>query len=451
MDGTPPAQDGREVPSGDLAVVLAVAALPAPPGDDRLPVAWAAADVGIRRFCLDLAVACRHAPHEAGPLLSRTFRRTHPLGSRGRRLAASVVYGQIRHEAVLGLLLDAIGAPAADPLARYLAWLVLVEGLDPDVAARELPGPDWTRLGEAPALVAAHAAALDPVDALALGGSLPRWVAAAWLEALGAEAADLIRALSSRPPMVARVNLSRGSRDDLVRRLATEGIPARPGPHAPASLVFDDRRNIHMLKSFREGLFEVQDEGSQLVSLLTAVGPGVRVVDACAGSGGKSLALADTGADVWALDVRAAALEDLAWRSSRAGFRLRADRILPRGPLPVPAGWADVVLVDAPCSGSGTLRRHPELRWRLDQTRVRGLADDQGTILARAAPLVRPGGALVYATCSLLAVENQAVVRDFMADHEDFSEEAALGDGGVLWPHRSGTDGFFAVRLRRAA
>ncbi|MBN1335602.1 MAG: RsmB/NOP family class I SAM-dependent RNA methyltransferase [Deltaproteobacteria bacterium] len=433
----------------DLAIRLASAALPGLAGPDRLPVAWAAADVGVRRFCLDLWSACLDAPHEAGPLLSQSFRKTRSLGSRGRRLAASVLYGLIRHEAILGLLLEAVDAPPADPLARYLGWLVRVEGLDPELAARELPGPAWGRLADAPSIVAARCAHLDPVDGLALGGSLPRWVAEEWLAALGEESADLVHALSERPPMVVRTNLCRNTREELARRLAAEGVPARPGPHAPAALVFEDRRNVHLLPSFREGRFEVQDEGSQLVARLVGAAPGVRVVDACAGAGGKALALADAGAEVWALDVRAPALADLAWRSTRAGVPVRVDLVRPDGPLPVPRGWADVVLADVPCSGSGTLRRHPEVRWRLHPSRVQGLAAEQAGILARTAPLVRPGGALVYATCSLLAMENQDVVAGFLDRHPDFSRGACLGEDGVLWPHRAGTDGFFAVRLER--
>jgi 16S rRNA (cytosine967-C5)-methyltransferase len=330
-----------------------------------------------------------------------------------------------------------------------LAWLVAGDGLDPAVAAPQAQGIDFALLRRLPALVAEHARRLDPADALALGASLPRWLASTWLDELGEEAGDLAAAFAARPPMTARVNTSRIGREDLAARLAAEGVPTVPGRLAPHALIFADRRNIHVLPSFREGLFEVQDEGSQLLAGLVGARPQTRVVDFCAGAGGKALALCDAGAEVVALDVRTDAQRVLERRMGRAGLRIQFRPMEEDGPVPVEPGWADVVLVDAPCSSSGVLRRHPELRWVLTPALVAERAALQRRILARAATLVRPGARLVYGTCSLLRAENQGNLATFLADHPDFAVVERLGQDGVLWPHRTGTDGFFGVALVR--
>jgi 16S rRNA (cytosine967-C5)-methyltransferase len=444
---------GHLVPGSSVdeieAADLATAALDAAAEQPRTSLVFAIGDGPIRRTALGLWGELRDDPGHAGPIIHHGFRRADRLGSHGRRIASAVVYGFIRFEKIFDLLLPLCHASVDDPVARYLAALVLLLGLPTEQAEKERPDLIFGPFAHAPQTVADLASGMDPVDALALGGSLPRWLARTWLAALGAEAGALLAAFGTRPPMAIRVNLSRTSRTDLAARLREEGVPTVPGTLAPTCLVFEQRRNVQVLPSFRAGLFEVQDEGSQLVAALVDALPGERVVDFCAGAGGKSLALADRGARVHALDVRTDAFEILRTRAFRAGFDIVTDSLGAADPLPVAPGWADAVLVDAPCSGSGVLRRHPETRYRLDEAFVARCAQTQTTILERASSLVRPGARLVYATCSLLPQENQEVVEAFVKRHPDFVPIRRLGCDGILWPHRTGTDGFFGVTLER--
>ncbi len=432
-----------------IAVGLATAALPTPPATPPPRLERVALPGLVRGVTIELWQQINAEPHAAGRILSQRLRRDRSLGSKGRRTASAVIYGLIRHGEVLRLLVRCAGGDPADPLHLYLTWLVVGDGLDPALAAEQLPGVDFALLTDARAIVSEQAVGLEPAQALALGGSLPLWLAQTWWQELGAEAGELIAAFAQRPPMATRANSSRIDRASLAARLAQEGVVSTPGRLAPHSLVFEDRRNIHILPSFREGLFEVQDEGSQLLAELARPSPGAHIVDFCAGAGGKALALADAGARVLALDVREGALRIAERRMARAGQSIRYQLMEEHGPPPVEAGWADTVLVDAPCSSSGVLRRHPEMRWRLTPAWVQDRADLQRSILARAAPLVRPGARLVYGTCSLLRQENQAVLADFLAQHPSFEVQERLGDDGVLWPQRTGTDGFFGVAMVR--
>jgi len=434
-----------------IAVRLATAALPHPPSTPRPRLEAAARPGLVRGVTTELWQQINADPPAAGRILSQRLRRDRSLGSKGRRTTSSVIYGLIRHGDLLRLWVDRIGGDPSDPHHLYLTWLVVGDGLEPDLAAAQLPALNFAKLAQAEALVAEHASTLSPAEALALGGSLPLWLAETWWNELGPEAGELITAFAQRPPMAARANQSRIDRETLAERLATEGVIATPGHLAPHALVFHDRRNIHILPSFREGLFEVQDEGSQLLAALAQPSPGARIVDFCAGAGGKALALADAGARVQALDVRDGALRILERRMARAGQSIRYQVMDESGPPPVETDWADTVLVDAPCSSSGVLRRHPEMRWRMTPAWVASRASLQRGILARAATLVRPGARLVYGTCSLLRAENQEVLTHFLDAHPDFEVVERLGDDGVLWPQRTGTDGFYGVAMVRRA
>ena len=432
-----------------IAVRLATAALPTPPTTPPPRLEQAARPGLVRGVTTELWQQIRTTPQDAGLILSRRLRRDRSLGSKGRRTTSAVIYGLIRHGQLLRLLVERAGGDPDDALHLYLCWLVLGDGLDPKLAEVQQPGVDFALLNRAQEVVAEHAATLEPAEALALGGSLPLWLAEIWWRELGPEAGALIAAFAQRPPMTTRTNSSRTDRDSLAKRLAQEGVRSTPGRLAPQALIFEDRRNIHILPSFREGLFEVQDEGSQLLAALARPSPGARIVDFCAGAGGKALALADEGAQVLALDIREGALRILERRMARAGQSIRYELMDPTGPPPVEPDWADTVLVDAPCSSSGVLRRRPELRWRLTPAWVAERAELQRNILARAAHLVRPGARLVYGTCSLLDTENHDVLAHFLAHHPDFEVVERLGDDGVLWPQRTGTDGFYGVALLR--
>jgi 16S rRNA (cytosine967-C5)-methyltransferase len=241
-------------------------------------------------------------------------------------------------------------------------------------------------------------------------------------------------------------------------------VVARPTELGPAGLICETRMNAFALTAFREGLFEVMDEGSQLVADLVAPPPGGRVVDACAGAGGKTLAIGASlcgKGRMLALDTDGKKLEELRRRARRAGLTNVEARPVGEGPLEV-KGQFDRVLVDAPCSGLGTLRRNPEARWRLTRATVESFPARQVGLLVTYAPLVAVGGRLIYATCTVARAENDLVVERFLAERDDFvpvpvkeiwGRERAekLGDGMTLRlsPNRHDTDGFFAAVLRR--
>ena len=271
--------------------------------------------------------------------------------------------------------------------------------------------------------------------------------------------------------MAVRANTGRIARDALVNRLADEQVTARPTPLAPEGLIFETRVNAFALSAFRDGLFEVMDEGSQLVAELVAPPPGGRVADACAGAGGKTLAigagLAGKGR-VLALDTDGKMLEELRRRARRAGLtNVEARQVAEGGQGLAKAnvarpGTFDRVLVDAPCSGLGTLRRNPEARWRLTRAAVESFPARQLSLLVDYAPLCAVGGRLIYATCTVTRAENDRVIERFLAERDDFvavpvkeiwgrARAEQVGDGQVLrlLPNRHDTDGFFAAVLRR--
>lgn len=378
----------------------------------------------------------------ADQILDALFRSHREMGKRDRAQVSALVYGVLRDV----LRLQALAGPEpAAWLARHLADL----GADP--ADYELP----------------PAAALAPVSAAA-AANLPEAIYAALSAQYGeAETLALARALNQEAPADLRANSLKIGRDALLAQLAEDGIAASATPYSPWGIRLG-KRIASGARAFTEGLAEPQDEGSQLLALLVAAQPGETVIDFCAGAGGKTLALAATMRDrgrLIAADSSAGRLARLAPRLERAGVACVETRpLVADDPEPFPdlVGQADAVLVDAPCSGTGTWRRNPELRLRPVDTAA--LAGQQLAILERAARLVRPGGRLIYATCSLLAAENEAVVDAFLARHPDYAADPAAGQHWPplakllgpdlrlrLLPQRHGSDGFFAAPLRRRA
>src|SRR5688572_26669714 len=264
-------------------------------------------------------------------------------------------------------------------------------------------------------------------------------------------------ALLERAPLDLRVNRLRGDVGE-----ARAALPeASPTPHSPLGLRLPDGFRVEETAAWRSGLVEVQDEGSQLLSLACEAKPGMLVVDLCAGAGGKSLALAGEMANrgrIVAADSDRGRLSRMAPRLSRAGVSIVETRLLDPGremeALRELAGQADLVLVDAPCSGSGTWRRNPETRWRLTPERLDNLVGLQARLLGIAARLVRPGGRLVYAVCSLLAEEGRDQAEaltggsSLVPDGPDSGAGRAAGSGRLLTPAYDGTDGFFVARWR---
>lgn len=353
-------------------------------------------------------------------------------------------------------------------MARYLAYRVLAKEITPGEAAAEIPEIDWGKVAAVDDRIGKER---DPVRRFAIGRSLPDFLAKRLLAQYGEEAGALADALNQRAPLTVRANTIKVTREELAARLRQDGIESRPTPLTKDGLVLQTRVNAFGLAAFREGLFEVQDEASQLVAELTAPPPGALVVDSCAGAGGKTLAVAASMKNkgrVVALDVSERKLEELRRRARRAGLsNVRAVAISPKEwPDEVERlrGKVDRVLVDAPCSGVGALRRNPEARWRLSEDDLVRLPREQEAILRRVIPLLSEGGRAIYATCTLLGDENEDVVSRVLASDKSlelvrvaelWGKDRAAGitdSSGTflqLAPHRHDADGFFAAVLRK--
>lgn len=287
-----------------------------------------------------------------------------------------------------------------------------------------------------PPLTPAEQAAGRPPTA-AEATDLPDWIADRLQTDLGAEFLPVAAAMRERAPVWLRVNQTRASREDARAGLARDGIDAEPDPRCDTALrVTAGARRLQGSGAFRDGLIELQDLSPQIACASIAAGPGTRVLDYCAGGGGKALALAARGATVTAWDAAPARMADLPVRAARAGADIEVVRNgRPRGDF-------DVVLTDVPCSGSGTWRRTPDAKWRLTADDLQAVLAVQARILDEAVTLVRPGGTLVYMTCSLFRAENDAQIASFLDRHPRFSRHSAR----TLTP-LDASDGFFAACL----
>lgn len=389
--------------------------------------------------------------------MERYFRAHPKMGVRDRGQVAEAVYGALRQRRVLQHV--AASDKAIDTLAAW--WLT--QG----ISARVLEDAGYR---DGARTLAERTRTLDASQLpFAIRANLPDWLAEKLLAQLGeAETLALATALNRPAPVDLRINTLKAEREAVQTQLAEEGYPTTPTQYSPCGLRRDDRAPLFSTQCFKSGLFEVQDEGSQLISLLMEARRQEMVVDFCAGAGGKSLhlgAIMANSGTLYAFDVSAKRLERFKPRLRRAGLdnvrnvaiaHERDDRVRRL------AGKADRVLVDAPCSGIGTLRRNPDIKWR--QIDLEVLTKQQHDILAAAATLVKPGGRLVYATCSVLREENEDVIEKFLANHPAFHiipvnailerRHVALtmpDDALRLLPHRHNTDGFYAVALEKRA
>ena len=394
----------------------------------------------------------------ADAVLHDFFGARRALGASDRAFVADSVFGVLRRKRTVDLL-----AADGTPRQRLLAYLVRPAG----VSVRELsalldPGePEW--------LARVRATPLDPGDVTARA-ELPEWIAARLTALLGEEGLlAAARGLNEAAPLDLRVNTLLAQRDEVLRELAASAIAAAPTPYSPAGIRIQGRPPINRHPLFLAGAVEVQDEGSQLLGYLLAPRRTDLVVDFCAGAGGKSLllgALMRSRGRIYAFDTSAARLARLAPRLKRSGLSNLHPRVIASETdvrVKRLAGKADRVLVDAPCSGLGTLRRNPDLKWRQSSRSIEELSAKQAAILRAAAALLKPGGRLCYATCSFLPQENEEVVAAFLQEHGEFrplhcgellcQQGIALDTGEHLrlWPHLHGTDGFFALVMEKTA
>lgn len=316
---------------------------------------------------------------------------------------------------------------------------------------RDLAAVPETRAAELARLPAPWPRVTPPPRRLAERWSYPDWIEAVLLRESGAEAEALAEAMCHPGPVCLRANALRTTPEALARALESEGVQTRPARFARDGLIVtSERPNLLALDAYRDGSFEVQDEGSQIVAQLVSARPGETVLDLCAGAGGKTLALAAAmrGASrLAAWDPDSERLRRLAHRARRAGATVELTREVA----------ADAVLVDAPCSELGTLRRGPDLRFRLREEDALRFPATQRQILEEALPHVRSGGRLVYATCTLRSEENEQIALALERAHPELHRIEPEAPGELLrdgflrtWPHRHGTDGFFAAVWRRA-
>jgi 16S rRNA (cytosine967-C5)-methyltransferase len=396
----------------------------------------------------------------ADAAMSRFFRDRPQLGARDRSLIAEGAFDAMRRLASLAWMM----APAVPERASRLAALMTL-GRQHGIAALE----DRTLRGDARAV--RHALGLDPRRApTAVRAEVPAW-ALELIEAQYPDAEALLAANAQPAPLDLRVNTIKADRDEVLAELAASGVRARATSYSPDGVRLDEKPGLTRWPIYKEGRIEVQDEGSQLVARLVAPRRGQMVADLCAGAGGKTLALGSlmrSSGRIYAYDNNVRRIAGLSPRLKRSGLSnvhpvaianendLRLKRL---------GGKFDRVLVDAPCSGSGTWRRNPDLKWRFDQGEVARLTEIQGRVLRAGARLVKPGGRLVYATCSLLAAENQDLVAAFLEADPAFAPvpaadvlrpqgiEIASAERFAPWfvmlPHLHGTDGFFSAVLER--
>ena len=409
--------------------------------------------------CAELVKLTLKFDHPADAVVSRYFRENRSLGPRERATLAETVYTVLRKK----LLFDHLSPSGSGSKERRMAILGFHGPRDFLKSALTDQEKNWLDQCDS----------IKPDDLLERHRhNLPEWLVQPLKDQLGADFWPLVDSMNQPAPLDLRVNTLNDKRPDVQKELKLAGIPSEPTPYSPWGLRIDGKPALNKLDAFARGAVEVQDEGSQLLALLLDAKRGEMVVDFCAGAGGKTLAIGaamrNTGR-LYAFDTSGHRLDALKPRLARSKLsnvhpaaiaHERDDRIKRL------AGKIDRVLVDAPCSGLGTLRRNPDLKWRQSLQGVQEMTAKQTAILQSASRLLKPGGRLVYATCSLLPQENEEIAKAFTEANREFSPlpvaeilsnlkiegAASLCSGGAdgsdflrLWPHRHRTDGFFAA------
>ena len=409
--------------------------------------------------CAELVRLTLTFEHPADAVVSRFFRDNRGLGPRERATLAETVYTVLRKK----LLFDHLAPSGSGPKERRLAILGFHGPRDFLKSALNEQEKNWLDQCDA----------INPADLMERHRhNLPEWLVQPLKDQLGDEVWPLAESMAQNAPLDLRVNVLKEKRADVQKELARAAIKSVATPYSPWGLRIEGKPALTKLDAFTRGAIEVQDEGSQLLALLLDAKRGEMVVDFCAGAGGKTLAIGATMRStgrLYAFDVSAHRLDALKPRMARSGLsnihpaaiaHERDERIKRL------AGKIDRVLVDAPCSGLVTLLRNPDRKWRQSAKAVQELVVKQAAILDSAARLLKPGGRLVYATCSILPQENEAIAEAFTAAHPDFvpldagevlgqlkvEQAASLCSGGEtgtaylrMWPHRHQTDGFFAA------
>ncbi len=427
--------------------------------------------------CLEAYGMVRHEGRLADRSIDQVLRSKQQLYSNERRAVAERVYALLRRQLLVDVLamrvwpgFDTIRTTGQDLLRLAVSRVLEGESIDAVADAFELRGKDAEAFRSLPRQREALSK-LPAEQRFSIDSGLPEFLAKRLFKALGDEATAFTESMATRAPLTARVNTLKVTREQLMQRFRDDGIQAKPCPLSPLGLFIETRTNVYSLPAFRDGQFEVQDEGSQLLGMLVDAPPTL-VIDACAGAGGKTLQLAaqmKNKGELIALDVDAKRLDELRQRARRAGaHNVRVHAIAPSGDKAVSdiSRWhnkADRVMVDAPCTGTGTWRRKPDARYRLTEASLREHVDRQHELLKRFSSMVKVGGRVIYGTCSVLTDENEQVVKAFLKANPNFTQESVKtwlpaeasgcieGSALRLWPHRHQTDGFFGAVLTRNA
>lgn len=428
---------------------------------------------------IELLAAIAAADQAPDQVMDGFFRQRRYAGSGDRRAINARVYDILRRRAKLDWWVERTGL-GIEPDARWrtLAFLILEDRASPEdldgmfTGTRHCPDPmNDTERGLADALYGRSLLNRDMPDHVRL--EYPEWMDRSFRTLWGDRLEQEMSALNQPAPLDLRVNTLKATPEDALARLQEDYVDCEPTPLSPLGIRVGGKVRLGGTRAFTEGLVEVQDEGSQLVSLLVGAGPGMTVVDYCAGAGGKTLALAAAmgledrvAGRLFALDVSKYRLDRMIPRLKRAGADTVRRRVIAAADEPWIAehlASADRVLADVPCTGTGSWRRNPDERWRFTPEHLAEIRENQQHILSNAARLVKPGGRLIYVTCSLLQEENELQLAWFLENHTGFAplpmdDVWAETIGGPpppsgpclrLSPASTGTDGFFCAVLER--
>jgi len=412
--------------------------------------------------------------------------RVERLSERDRRLAYELVLGVLRWQRLLDHLIAHYGRRQPERLdepirialhlglyqLRFLGRIPPYAAVSEAVALVKHYGPAWGA-GLVNAILRRAASALDdrpwekiadPIERASVEWSHPVWLVRKWVEDFGVEEAlALLRANNHAPPVAIRLNPLAAPAEEITRALAREGIEIEPSPYVPGAYRVRSGSLLPRLEAWQRGWIYIQDEASQLIAHLVAPRPGMRILELCAAPGGKTThlaALMENRGMIVAGDRHPSRLRQLKLLTERLRVQIAHPVVFDGGrPLPLlPTAVFERVLLDAPCSGTGTLRRHPEIKWRLTPEEIQRMAEQQKALLEEAARWVAPGGWLIYATCSVEREENEDVIDAFLASRHEFRlvvpsvAEPFRTEARYIrtFPHRHGMDGFFAAVLERS-
>ena len=379
----------------------------------------------------------------ADKVIEKTLKRDKRWGARDRSFVAETTYDIVRWKRLYSEIAEVKEPYSREDLFRLVAVWATLKGIRL---------PDWNQFKGTP--TRRIKGRFDQLRTTRkLRESIPDWLDEVGLTELGQKQWEQeIHALNQQAEVVIRANKLKTTVEDLQRTLNEEGIETRPIKGYPDALQLVERANVFQTTAFQNGLFEVQDASSQLVADFMEVEPGMRVVDTCAGAGGKTLHLAakmDNKGQIIATDIYGNKLKELKRRAKRAGaHNIETRSIDSTKVIKKLYGSADRVLIDAPCSGLGVLRRNPDAKWKLQKDFLKEIRQTQADILSQYSRIVKPGGILVYATCSILPSENQEQVRSFLESEE--GKDFKLNKEARILASESGYDGFYIAQLQKS-